>query len=88
MIIEIKDPNIDFEYMRQKLRGAIATGNYEYEAKLYNRVKELSVEIPLSGDVFDLDKQKNIAIALKKFDNLKDKLCELGTWGGEVRIRY
>jgi len=88
MMIETKDCNIDLEYLRQKLRGAIAAGNYEYEAKLYNRVKELSIEIPLSDTGFDLGKQKKIAVALKKFDNLKEKLCELETWGGEVRIKY
>lgn len=81
MMIETKDSNIDLEYLRQKLRGAIAAGNYEYEAKLYNRVKELSIEIPLYDTGFDLEKQKKIAVALKKFDNLKEKLCELGTWG-------
>ena len=89
MVVEVKDPNIDLEYLRQKLQAAIAEGNYEYEAKLYSRLQELAVEVPscAEGKGFDLKRQQNIADGLKKFDSLKASLSDLGNWARKARIR-
>jgi len=87
MIIEIVCNSIDHEYLRHKLRAAITEGNFEYEAKLYSRVKDLCVEIPVCGTVFDVERQRRIADALKKFENLKMKVSELGAWAGSARIK-
>jgi len=88
MIIETLKQNLDMEYLVHALRSAIAEGNYEYEAKLYNRVKELSVDVPVlpSGD-FDLDRQKEISKAYKRFVTLKQGIAELGNWSAGARIK-
>jgi type I restriction enzyme M protein len=58
MIIVSLREDIDIDYLAIQLRGAIAEGNFEYEAKLYSRVKELSIDIPDSPTGFDLKQQK------------------------------
>jgi type I restriction-modification system DNA methylase subunit len=87
MIIEVLDNNIDLDYLAQALRSSIAAGNFEYEAKLYNRVKELEVNIPISGDAFDIENQKIKSDVVKRFDTLRTTLTELGAWADESRIR-
>lgn len=86
-VIEVKAENIDLNYLVFALRDAIQEGNYEYEAKLYN-VGELAAKIPVGekGD-FDKEKQRSIASALKKFDTLKQRLYEIGSWANESRVQ-
>ena len=79
--------DIDLDYLAIQLRGAIAEGNFEYEAKLYSRVKELSINIPGSSDGFDLKQQKKISSAIKRFNSLRSKVEELGVWGRDARIK-
>lgn len=85
-IIPLRD-DIDLDYLAIQLRGAIAEGNFEYEAKLYSRVKELSINIPGSSDGFDLKQQKKISSAIKRFNSLRSKVEELGVWGRDARIK-
>lgn len=88
MILEVICENVDLEYAVHALRAAVAEGNYEYEAKLYNRVKELSFDIPIKDDgSIDLVQQKKIATAYKKFEVLKQSIGELGQWAAGARIK-
>ncbi len=87
MVIETKVETIDYDYLAQALRSSIAAGDFAYEAKLYNRVKELSVKLPVKVDgTLDLDRQVAIAGAVKRFDSLRESLTELGKWATESRI--
>ena len=88
IIVETIAPDIDPDFVAVQLRGAIAQGNYVYEAKLFqNRVKQLSIDLPVneSGE-FDLERQRVIALAVNRFDNIRQKLHELGDWSGSARI--
>ncbi|MHB1285595.1 MAG: N-6 DNA methylase [Leptospirales bacterium] len=87
MIIMPLREDIDLDYLAIQLRGAITEGNFEYEAKLYSRVKELGITIPSSPDGFDLKQQKKIGSAIKQFNLLRSKIEELGIWGRDARIK-
>ncbi len=90
MIVELKREDIDIDYVAYQLEGSIAEGNYEYEAKLYSRVGELEIAIPTKSnqdDTFDLDRQKQIASAIKQFKTVVQKLRELGNWSSEARFK-
>jgi hypothetical protein len=88
MIIEVLSNEIDLEYIVHSLRASVAEGNYEYEAKLYSRVKDLKFEIPIdeSGKL-DLVLQIKISQAYKKFDILKSRIGEIGVWANDSRIK-
>lgn len=88
MVLDVIRGDIDLEYTVHALRAAVAEGNYEYEAKLYNRVKELCFDIPvMPNGGFDLETQKMIAAAYKKFEVLKQSIGELGIWASNSRIK-
>ena len=87
MLIEVLDDKIDLDYLVQELRAAIAAGNYEYEAKLYNRVKELEVKLPQKDGQFDLTKQLEYSEVLKRFDSIRQSLGEFGKWANGSRIK-
>lgn len=89
MILEVVDESLNKDYVVHALRAAIAEGNYEYEAKLYNRVKEISFDVPtvVEDDSFDTARQDMIASAYKKFEVLKQNVSELGTWAESSRIK-
>ncbi len=80
IIVEVNDGNIDLDYLAVALRAAVDKGGFLYEAKLFaRRVKELVVELPTSPDgSLDLIQQQAIATAVKRFDNLRAKLRDLG----------
>lgn len=86
--VEILDLNIDPEFLALQLRSAVAAGGFLYEAKLFvGRVKELEVELPIREDgSFDVVQQRVIAAAIKRFDNIRQRLAELGKWSGSARI--
>ncbi|GLT16562.1 hypothetical protein GCM10007938_03380 [Vibrio zhanjiangensis] len=88
MILEVLDESLDLEYSVHALRAAIAEGNYEYEAKLYNRVKEISFDAPIDtqGEL-DLEHQQKIASAYKKFEVLKQSVGEMGLWALGARVK-
>lgn len=87
MIIMPLRKDVDLDYLAIQLRGAIAEGNFEYEAKLYSRVKELEITIPSSSNGFDFKQQKKISSAIKQFNLLRSKIEELGIWGRDARIK-
>jgi type I restriction-modification system DNA methylase subunit len=88
MIIDVIDKKINMEFVVHSLRASVAEGNYEYEAKLYSRVKELKFDIPVdSKSRFDIKQQNIIAIAYKKFEILKATIGEIGLWANESRIK-
>jgi type I restriction enzyme M protein len=86
--VEILDTNIDPEFLALQLRSAVAAGGFLYEAKLFvGRVRELEVELPIHEDGrFDVVQQRVIAAAIKRFDNIRQRLAELGEWSGSARI--
>jgi len=88
MIIDAISGDLHKEYMVYALRSAIAEGNYEYEAKLYNRVKEIEFEIPVDKyDNPDYGVQEQISSVYKKFEVLKQGIAELGDWANDARIK-
>ena len=80
--------DIDLDYLSVALQSAVTAGGFLYEAKLFtSRLKDLSVNIPLDdGGAFDLEQQKLIASATKRFEAIVDRLGELGRWSSEARI--
>jgi type I restriction enzyme M protein len=86
--VESLSDEIDPEYLTVALRTAVAKGGFLYEAKLFAaRVRELAVEIPSTEEgIFDLEQQKRIAAAVKRFDTIREEICELGNWSGTARI--
>jgi len=88
IIIDVLDQLIDLDFLAVQLRSAVAAGGFLYEAKLFvARVKGLTVSLPIKSDgSLDLDHQRKIAAAVKRFDNIRLKLSELGKWGAEARI--
>lgn len=87
IIVEVKQPQIDLDYLAIALRAAVYKGGFLYEAKLFaTRVKELQVEIPVSqkGD-FDVKQQQAISSAVRRFDALRTRLHDLGLRSGSVR---
>lgn len=87
-VIEINRPDIDIEYLATQLRSSVAEGNFEYEAKLYSgRMKDLTVIIPTANGGYDLDKQRKIADAYRRFDAVKEKLIDFGKWAADSRMK-
>lgn len=80
--------NIDLDYLSIALQSAVTAGGFLYEAKLFaTRVKELSVVVPVdeSGNL-DVEQQKRIASAVKRFEDIVSRLGELGRWSSEARV--
>lgn len=88
MVINVISDDLNKEYVVYALRSAIAEGNYEYEAKLYNRVKEIEFDVPVgkAGNP-DYTKQEKISSVYKKFEVLKQSIAELGCWADDARIK-
>ena len=86
--VEVLVEDIDVEYLATELRRKIAAGGFLYEAKLFKgRVEQLTADIPIKEDgTYDLDTQREIAASMRRFDTIRDKLKELGTWSEEARI--
>lgn len=86
--VEVLVEDIDVEYLATELRRKIAAGGFLYEAKLFKgRVEQLAADIPIKEDgTYDLDTQREIAAATRRFDTIRDKLKELGAWSEEARI--
>lgn len=86
--IKILHPDIDPDFLSLQLRSSVASGGYLYEAKLFvGRVRELEVELPINADgSFNVEQQKMIAAAIKRFDYIRQRLSELGAWSNNARI--
>jgi len=86
-IIELSRDDIHLDYLAYALESAIANGNFDYEAKLYNRVKALAVRIPQHTDgTFDYAMQEKYASAIKRFNTIRQQLTELGKWSDSARF--
>lgn len=81
---------IDLDYLSVALQSAVTAGGFLYEAKLFTtRLKELSVSIPVDDNgEFDLEQERRIASAAKRFDAIVSRLAELGRWSSEARIVF
>lgn len=80
--------SLDLQYLSIALQSAVTAGGFLYEAKLFvTRLKELQISIPVNelGE-FDLDQQKHIASATKRFEAIVERLGELGRWSAMARI--
>ncbi len=86
--VEVLHDKLDAEYVASELRRAIAAGGFLYEAKLFQgRVSQLAVQVPVCADgSFDIDQQRAIAAATRRFDLIRAKLHELGQWSVKARI--
>ncbi len=80
--------DIDLRYLAVALARAIAQGSYLYEAKLYTqRVRQLEVEVPVLDDgSHDVDRQRAIADAASRLDDIRRRLEEAGQWSRAVRL--
>jgi len=101
MAINVLNADFDLDYIGLELQAAINEGNFEYEAKLYSRVKELGVKVPIEHQrvyslpdgskwtitSFDIEKQRQIATTIKKFNTLKARLAELGQRADRARTK-
>ncbi len=87
IVVEVKNCLIDHDYLAVALRAAVTKGGFLYEAKLFStRVKELDVEIPVTADgTFDVEQQKAIATAVRRFDALRTRLHDLGLRSHTIR---
>lgn len=88
IILQLEDPSLVHDYVAVELRSAVAAGGFLYEAKLFvARVKELAVKVPVRPDgSFDIDQQEKIAAAVKRFENARAKLAEVGEWSASARV--
>lgn len=85
--VEILTPFIDPEFLAAELRRAIASGGFLYEAKLFKgRVEQLTADIPVAGGALNIGRQREIAAATRRFDLIRAKLHELGSWSESARI--
>lgn len=88
MIVEVLSDKLCLDYVRVALRKAIVAGNFEYEAKLYNRVKDLEIEVPVtdSGEP-DIERQVSIARTQKRLEAISQRIVEIGKYADEVRLK-
>jgi type I restriction-modification system DNA methylase subunit len=87
IVVEVRDADLDVDYVATALQAAVDKGGYLYEAKLFvTRVRELEVDIPVTKEErFDVDQQRAIASAVKRFDALRTRLSDLGARADAVR---
>ena len=88
LIVEAKDDQIDPHFLALRLGDAATAAAVEYEAKLYQaRLAELDVEIPVKSDgSFDLDRQRAISDATRRFDDAHRRLTLIGKWSEKARV--
>lgn len=88
IVVEPRREDIDVDFLAIQLRGAIARGNFVYEAKLFTgRVKELTIQIPILPDgAFDIAQQRALSSAVNRFDGVRERLEQLGRWSRDVRV--
>jgi len=88
MIVDLLSNKLDLDYVEVALRKAIVAGNFEYEAKLYNRVKDLEIEVPATASGKpDLKRQISIAKTQKQLETVSQRVAEIGKYAGEARLR-
>lgn len=88
MIVDVLSDELDFDFLEGAIRKAVVAGNYEYEAKLYNRVKELEIAIPVTNSgKFDLEKQKAIAKTQKLIEGIVQRISEIGKYAEDARLK-
>lgn len=86
-VVPLSD-DLDLDYLAIALQNSVTAGGFLYEAKLFaTRVKELEISVPVteSGE-FDVEQQRKIASATRRFDATVERLAELGRWSGEARF--
>ena len=86
-IVELVGNNLDISYVAVALQDSVNKGGFLYEAKLFTtRVRELSIEVPIGSDGgLDIDQQRMIASAVRRFNVLRMRLRDLGERSVAVR---
>ena len=88
MIVEVLSDKLDLDYVEGALRKAIVAGNFEYEAKLYTRVKDLEIEVPVTETREpDLSRQVSIAKTQKQLETISQRVTEIGKYTNEARLK-
>lgn len=88
MIVELVSSELDFDFVEGALRRAIVAGNFEYEAKLYNRVKDLEIEVPATDlKQPDLERQVSIAKTQKHLEAVSQRVAEVGKYANKARLK-
>ena len=88
MIVELVSTELDFDFVEGALRRAIVAGNFEYEAKLYNRVKDLEIEVPATDSKKpDLERQISIAKTQKHLEAVSQRVAEVGKYANKARLK-
>lgn len=88
IVVELKTPDkLDLDYVAVALQAAVDKGGFLYEAKLFtSRVKDLKIEVPVKPDGnFDVEQQRAIASAVKRFDALRTRISDVGLRASTVR---
>ena len=89
MAVEVADGvNIMPAFLAVALKSAIAAGDFQYEAELYQkRLKSLAIEIPTLPDgSFDAELQKALGDAMSRVEQLQERLVDTGVWSKGVRL--
>lgn len=88
IIVQSKNSHYDIDYLTVALTLAVDEGGFLYEAKLFaKRVKELSIQIPVTGAGNpDVPQQLLIASAVKRFNELRARLTALGKRSTSARV--
>lgn len=86
--VEVLNGDIDPDYLAAELRRAIAAGGFIYEAKLFKgRVERLTASVPVTKEgAFDVERQRQIAAAIDRFETIREKVRELGEWSAQARL--
>ncbi|MEU4664785.1 N-6 DNA methylase [Micromonospora chalcea] len=84
----LAEAGLDLDYLSVALQSSVTAGGFLYEAKLFTtRLKELSVQVPVDETgAFDLEQQKRIASATKRFEAIRTRLSDLGQWSADARV--
>jgi type I restriction-modification system DNA methylase subunit len=81
-----RSSDISVDYLAIALQDAVNAGRFIYEAKLFvGRVRELVVHLPVKNGTLDTERQMKIAAAIKRFNTLKTRLIDLGSWSDTAR---
>lgn len=81
---------IDLHYLAAALKSAVAKGDFQYEAKLYQgRVRSLVLEFPVTEDgELDVELQTAIGQTVRQVETLQTRLNEIGNWARTTRLTF
>ncbi|ANA41815.1 hypothetical protein A2G06_16900 (plasmid) [Geobacter anodireducens] len=88
MAVEVLTDDVNLDYLVFALKEAIASGDFEYEAKLYGRLAKLSVEIPIDdAGNFDMKAQLAYSKAYQRLEKVRAGIDQAGRRAVSVRLK-